>query len=87
MPQLHNPSPHHAALTDPLSWIPTIPQGCAHEVAHALHLKMFRQYGAHASSLPQSPSCSQWDWLRTHVPTLPRMADVLKDFMANPPQP
>ena len=33
----------NAVLVDFLSWIPTIKQGCADEMAHALHLKVYRQ--------------------------------------------
>ena len=58
------PTPPHdtsLTLTDILNWIPTILQGCADEVAHALRLKMFRQYGAHANSLPRLPIRNQWD--------------------------
>ena len=86
LPQPQTHSPEDAALADLLGWICTIQQGCADEMAHALHVKMLRQYGACASSFPQSPIRGQWGWLRTHAPTLSGMAEVLKDFMPNPAQ-
>ena len=49
------PSPADAALTSLLEWIPEIPKGCEDEVAHALHLQLFRQYAANVNTLPQSP--------------------------------
>ena len=35
-------SPSDAALASLLEWIPEIPKGCEDEVAHALHLQLFR---------------------------------------------
>ena len=62
-----------------------IPRGCEDEVAHAFHLQLFRHYGANVSSLPQSPIRDQWTWVRSHAPSLPGIADVLRTFLANPP--
>ena len=79
------PSPADAALTDLLEWIPGIPKGCEDEVAHALHLQLFRQYGAKVDTLPQSPIREQWAWVHSHAPSLPGIAEVLRSFLSNPP--
>ena len=79
------PSPDDAALTDLLEWIPEIPKGCEDEVAHALHLQLFRQYGAKVNTLPQSPIREQWAWVHSHAPSLPGIAEVLRSFLSNPP--
>ena len=78
-------SPTDAALASLLEWIPEIPKGCEDEVAHALHLQLFRQYGANVSTLPQSPIREQWAWVRSHAPSLPGVAEVLRSFLSNPP--
>ena len=78
-------SPTNAALASLPEWIPKIPRGCEDEVAHAFHLQLFRQDGASVSSLPQSRIRDQWTWVRSHAPSLPSIADVLRTFLANPP--
>ena len=78
-------SPLDAALASLLDWIPDIPKGNEDDVAHAFHLRLFRQYGAHVSSLPQSPIRDQWTWVCDHAPSLPGSADVLRAFLASPP--
>ena len=78
-------SPTDAALASLLEWIPEIPKGCEDEVAHALHLQLFRQYGANVSTLPQSPIREQWAWVRSHAPSLPGVAEVVRSFLSNPP--
>ena len=77
-------SPTDAALASLLEWIPEIPKGCEDEVAHALHLQLFRQYGANVNTLPQSPIREQWAWVRSHAPSLPGIAEVLRSFLSNP---
>ena len=84
-PPSPTPSPTDAALASLLEWIPEIPRGCEEEVAHAFHLQLFRHYGASVSSLPQSPIRDQWTWVRSHAPSLPGVADVLRTFLASPP--
>ena len=79
------PSPTDAVLGSLLEWIPKIPRGCEDEVAHAFHLQLFRHYGASVTCLPQSPIWDQWTWVRTHAPSLPGVADVLRTFLASPP--
>ena len=79
------PSPTDTALASLLEWIPTIPRGCEDGVAHAFHLQLFCHYGASASSLPQSPIREQWAWVRSHAPSLPGIAEVLRTFLATPP--
>ena len=79
------PSPADAALTSLLEWIPENPKGCEDEVAHALHLQLFRQYGANVNTLPQSPIREQWAWVHSHAPSLPGIAEVLRSFLSNPP--
>ena len=74
-----------AVLVDFPSCIPTIPQGCADEVAHTVHLKVYRQYGTKASLLPQAPIRSRWEWLNTNASTLPGIEVDLQDFIAHPP--
>ena len=78
-------SPIDAAPASLLEWIPEIPKGSEDEVAHALHLQLFRQYGANVSTLPQSPIRDQWAWVRSHAPSLPGIADVLRTFLSSPP--
>ena len=78
-------SPIDAALASLLEWIPEIPKGCEDEVAHAFHLQLFRQYGANVSTLPQSPIRDQRAWVRSHAPSLPGIADVLRTFLSSPP--
>ena len=78
-------SPLDAALASLLEWIPDIPKGNEDEVAHAFHLQLFRQYGAHVSTLPHSPIRDQWTWVRDHAPNLPGVTDVLRAFLASPP--
>ena len=78
-------SPTNAALASLLEWIPEIPRGYEDEVAYAFHLQLFRHYGANVSSLPQSPIRDQSTWVRSHAPSLPGIADVLRAFLANPP--
>ena len=78
-------SPIDAALASLLEWIPEIPKGCEDEVAHAFHLQLFRQYGANISTLPQSLIEDRWAWVRSHAPSLPGIADVLRTFLASPP--
>ena len=78
-------SPTDAALASLLEWIPEIPKGCEDEVAHALHLQLFRQYIANVSTLPQSPIREQWAWVRSHAPSLPGVAEVVRSFLSNPP--
>ena len=78
-------SPNDAALASLLEWIPEIPKGCEDEVAHAFHLQLFRHYGASVSTLPQSPIQDQWAWVRSHAPSLPGVAEVLRTFLASPP--
>ena len=84
-PPSPTPSPADAAPASLLEWIPEIPRGCEDEVAHAFHLQLFRHYGANVSSLPQSPIRDQWTWVRSHAPSLPGIADVLRTFLAKPP--
>ena len=86
-PQQPSPtaSPIDAALASLLEWIPEPPKGCEDEVAHTFHLQLFRQYGANVSTLPQSPIRDQWAWVRSHAPSLPGIADVLRTFLASPP--
>ena len=79
------PSSTDAALAALLEWIPTIPQGCEDEVAHDFHLQVFRHYGTSASFLLQSPIRAQWTWVRSHAPSLPVIAEVLRTFLASPP--
>ena len=78
-------SPIDAALASLLEWIPDNPKGCEDEVAHAFHLQLFRQYGAHVSTLPQSPIRDQWARVRSHAPSLPGIPDVLRTFLASSP--
>ena len=78
-------SPTDAALASLLEWIPEIPKGREDEVAHALHLQLFRRYGANFSTLPQSPIREQWAWVRSHAPSLPGIAEVLRSFLSSPP--
>ena len=37
------------------------------------------------SSLPQSPIWEQWTLVRSHPPSLPGIAEVLRNFFASPP--
>ena len=78
-------SPIDAALASLLEWIPEISKGCEDEVAHTFHPQMFRHYGANVSTLPQSPIRDQMAWVRSHAPSLPGIADVLRSFLASPP--
>ena len=84
-PPSSTPSPTNAALASLLEWIPTIPKGCEDQVAHAFHLRLFRHYGGNASSLPQSLIRERWAWVRSHAPSLPGIAEVLRAFLASPP--
>ena len=84
-PPLPTASPIDAPLASLLEWIPEIPKGCEDEVAHALHLQLFRQYGANVSTLPQSSIRDQWAWVRSHAPSLPGIADVQRTFLSSPP--
>ena len=61
-PQPPSPTalPIDAALASLLEWIPEIHKGSENQVAHAFHLRLFRQYGANVSTLPQSPIRDQW---------------------------
>ena len=79
--------PIDAALASLMEWIPDIPKGCEDEVAPAFHLQLFRQYGANVSTLPQSLIRDQWTWVRSHAPSMPGIADVLRTFLASPPPP
>ena len=65
--------------------MPQIPRGCEDEVAHTFHLQLFHHYDASVSSLPQSPIRDQWTCLRSHAPSLPGAANVLRTFLASPP--
>ena len=85
-PPLPTASPTNAPRASLLEWIPEIPRGCEGEVAHAFHLQLFRHYGASVSSLPQSPIWDQWTWVRSHAPSLPGVAEVLRNFLASPPR-
>ena len=84
-PPSPTPSFTDAALASHLEWTPTILRRCEDEVAHAFHLHVFRHYGASVSSLPQSPIRDPWTWVRSHAPSLPGIADVLRTFLASPP--
>ena len=79
-------SPIDAALASLLEWIPEIPKGCEDEVARVFHLQLFRQYCVNVSTLPQSPIRDPWAWVRSHAPSLPGIADVLRTFVSIPPQ-
>ena len=83
-PPSPTPSPTDAALASFLQWIPEIPRGCEDKVAHAFHLRLFRHYGVSVSSLPQSPIRDQWTWVRSHAPSLPGVANVVRTFLASP---
>ena len=73
-----------ARLADLLGWTPTIEQGCVDNVAHALYLKIFKQCGARACSLPHSTIRGEWEWLHTRLSTPLGFTEVPQDFMANP---
>ena len=74
-----------SAVASLLEWIRDIPKGCEDEVAHAFRLQPFRHYSASVSTLSQSPLRDQWTWVRSHTPSLPGVAHVLRTFLASPP--